>query len=66
MKTKSVDRKYDYVIIYLKYGKTKEMTLEAESREDARSLFWSRIEEMQAFTESWTAPFHVLSIRQSQ
>ena len=54
---------YEYTITFLKYGKIKRMTLEAESREDARLAFWSRIEEMQAFTESGTTPFAILSIR---
>ena len=54
---------YKYTVTFLKYGKMKTMTLEAESREHARLLFESRIEEIQAFTESGTNPFTIISIR---
>jgi hypothetical protein len=63
MKHHARDKTYEYTITFLKYGKIKTMTLEAESREDARLLFQSRIAEMQAFTESGTDPFTILSIR---
>ena len=63
MKRQTRDKTYEYTITFLKYGKIKTMTLEAESREDARLVFQSRITEMQAFTESGTAPFTILSIR---
>lgn len=58
-----VEKRYEYTITFVKYGKIRTMTLEAESREDARLTFQRYIEEMQAFTESGTTPFTLLSIR---
>jgi len=63
MKNHPREKTYEYTITFLKYGKIRTMTLEAESREDARLAFQSRIEEMQAFTESGAIPFIILSIR---
>jgi len=57
------ERKYEYTVNFLKSGKIKEMRLEAKSRDDARKIFERRIAEMQAFTESGTSIFTILSIR---
>ena len=46
MKHHPRDKAYEYTITFMKYGKIKTMTMEAESREDALLLFQSRIEEM--------------------
>ena len=50
MKHHTRDKAYEYTITFMKYGKIKTMTMEAESREDALLLFQSRIEEIQANT----------------
>jgi len=55
--------KYEYTVVFLKYGKIKEMKIDAKSRDDARKIFDRRVAEMQAFTESGTSPFTILSIR---
>jgi hypothetical protein len=39
------------------------MTVEAESREHAREVFQARVDDMQAFTESGSEVFEIISIR---
>lgn len=55
---------YDYTIGYLHGRKTKRMSVKAETRDHARQVFEERIADMQAFTESGTDIFTILSIRQ--
>ena len=58
------DKTYPYRVSYLHGRKTKEMQIEAETREHARLLWQGKIDDMQAFTESGSDIFQIISIRQ--
>ena len=55
---------YDYTVSYLHGKKIKGMSVKAGTRDHARRIFEGRIADMQAFTESGTDIFTILSIRQ--
>jgi hypothetical protein len=58
-----MEKTYEYTVTFLKYGKMQRMTVEAESREHAREVFQARVDDMQAFTESGSEVFEIISIR---
>jgi len=56
------DRTFDYTVSYLAYNKIKKMIVSAKSYEHARKIWQRKIDDMQAFTESGSTPFHILYI----
>jgi len=58
------DKIYKYRVGYLYGGKIREMFVKAASMEHAREKWQRFIDDKQAFTESGSKPYRILSIRQ--